>query len=412
MANVQSSLPTTQSLMQKFQTDNLQYGYNGKANPGPNANIPLSTQQQTDIGKQNTFQQSLIKPAATVAQPASPVTSSPAYTPPNNAAGSVFKGFTGIGAGTSGAASNTPLYQDWLTQQANKSTPAQPSISGLQNIAQNQSPEMNKATQNVKGLQQVQSEIASNPNIASEVASGRGQAMTGQIQAGETALQNALAGQSQQIAAGQSAGALGLQGQQQQIGAQEAGAGLGLTQQGQQISGLQGAAGLAQPASQFGVLTNIMNGQPISGGTPQQASFAGGRAQGAIGQGSSYQNNLGSIAQGQSQANALGSLLTQNGVNPSDIPAANAAYRAWANLAKSDPRYQSLHNILNGINEAYSKVLGQAIDVESLIGQQNGDMMKVINDLNARAIAANEQLKNQGTGQTSTNSNDPEGLGI
>ena len=105
----------------------------------------------------------------------------------------------------------------------------------LQGIAQNGSPQVQQQNQNVQGLLNVQNEIANNPNLAAEVASGRGQAISGEINAAQTGVQNALAQQNQQITAGNEAG------------------GLANTAQSNQLTGQANAIAATQPQlSQYG----------------------------------------------------------------------------------------------------------------------------------------------------------------
>jgi len=175
-----------------------------------------------------------------------------------------------------------------------------------------------------------------------------------------------------------------------------------LSAQGQLQSALTGAMGAQAPQQQFGVLTSPTTGQPVMGGTPQQAAFAGGQVGASLGLGGDYQKNQGYINQGTTQINALNDLVSSSGVNINNAPAMNNLLKTWSTLGASDPRYQKLQSILSGINASYSQVLGTAIDVQQLAGQQNKGIMDVIKDLDQRARAANEALKNTGTGQTPT----------
>ena len=179
---------------------------------------------------------------------------------------------------------NPGAYQTWLQNQATSATPAQGAISTLNNIAQNGSPQVQQQNQNVQGLLNVQNEIANNPNLAAEVASGRGQAIGGEINAAQQGVQNALAQQNQQITAGNEAGNLGLTGQSQQLGAENNAANLGLTQQGQQILAGSSAGQLSQPVTgPGGVLGTPQSVQPFtSSGAGSNSGVGGGIAQGNV----------------------------------------------------------------------------------------------------------------------------------
>jgi hypothetical protein len=157
---------------------------------------------------------------------------------------------------------------------------------------------------------------------------------------------------------------------------------------------LGSAGSLAQPTTQFGVLTSPLTGNSVSNGNVSSLAFQGGQVQNAQTAGGKYNQNLALIASGQNQISSLGQLFgVSNPADPSNVPLINSVYNTWSRLGQSDSRYQQLQDIISGINQAYSLVLGTAVDVNSLAAQQGGDIMSVLNSLNQRAIKANNYLK-------------------
>ncbi len=218
------------------------------AKPRQSTTLPTSVSAPTTIPSQSTGNsapstggqqgvQTLQSPSTSNTQNG-PSTYNPSATPINN---NIYQQsptpvYTGTTRNLAGA------EQGNLTSQA--------AAGGLLGIAAHGSPQVQQQIQNIKGLRQTETELASNPNLAAEVASGRGQAIAGQVSAAENALQNTLTGQGQQITAGQDAGNLGLGAQSNQIGAQSA------------------AGSLTSPTANAGFFGSP-EGNPATGGTQQ-----------------------------------------------------------------------------------------------------------------------------------------------
>jgi hypothetical protein len=151
---------------------------------------------------------------------------------------------------------------------------ANTATTGLLGLTQGQTPQVTQAEQQYNTLAQqspiLQAELAGNPNIASEVASGRGQVLgsqlAGQLQGASQNVQNALTGQGQQITAGTDAASAANTTQSQQLtGANQAGT-MANTAQQNQITGQYNAGSLSQPTqlpygTQYGTPQQLMNGQ-------------------------------------------------------------------------------------------------------------------------------------------------------
>jgi hypothetical protein len=245
-----------------------------------------------------------------------------------------------------------------LLGQANGQNPANQNIQNLQNIAQNGSPIVQQTQENVRGLQLAQGEIANNPNVAAEVASGRGQALNSEINSAQTAMNNALAQQGQQIKAGQAAGGQQLTGQQQQIGAAQNAGGLANTAQANQITGQTNAAGNAfNNVAQNGyVLINKATGQPVQGGSAGSAAFQGGQIEAQNAQGTQSTQMTSALQQGQNLGSQLKDLISTFNINPNDINAVNSGIQAIARNTSST-QYKALENLVTDIVATYSQIL-------------------------------------------------------
>lgn len=196
------------------------------------------------------------------------------------------------------------------TSQGNPTSNA--AATGLLGIAQNGSNDVRQMTQNIKGLQQTQAEIANNPNVASEVASGRGQALTGQIQAAQTGLSNALQGQGQQITAGTNAGSIGNTQQSNQIGALSSAGGLAAPQAGASFFGSPTSGGLVGGNTGAGGAT----GNPLVDSSVQ-AAIAKYKAGGNINDARASISSL-----GQPALNAFDQAINGGSYNPTGLGAA------------------------------------------------------------------------------------------
>lgn len=298
-------------------------------------------------------------------------------------------------------------------QQGNATSNA--AARGLLGIAQNSNPEVQAATKNAEKLMLVQDQIANNPNVANEIASGRGQSLTGEINAAQQRLTNALSGQSQQISAGQSAGQLGLSGQSNQISAQGAAGNLtapvagaaffGSPTSGNLVGGNTGANGATGNAlvdssvqaaiAKYKAGGNVNDaraslgslGQPalnafdqaINGGSynpTAQGASANAAAAGVAGNVEDTQ----SISGAQNNIDFLTSLIQNSPeLNKSGYNIQNAGYNILKkNMSNSD--LATLDNSLKAINASISKVTGSPVDVAQLSTQEGTSLLRTINN--------------------------------
>ncbi len=257
--------------------------------------------------------------------------------------------------------------------QQSQNNPASGAQGLLQGIAEKGTPQVDQMTKNIKGLQQTQTEIANNPNLASEVASGRGQALTGQINAAQTGLSNALQQQGQQINAAGNAGQLGLTSQSQQIGAAQGAGSLAQTGQGQSQSALGAAAGYTAPHFNGYVAIDPLSGAAMNPGGASSAAFAGGGIGESERLGAKTQENaatLGALTgsvDGNGQSGMVGdfnSALQKAGTNAQSVNLANALSQGLN--ANTSGAFAGLQTNFQNILGQYAKVLG-AQTVNSLM---------------------------------------------
>lgn len=202
------------------------------------------------------------------------------------------------------------------------------------------------------------------------------------------------AAQQQAAAAGETAA---LQGTQQQ-----------LTGQNQAASAYTGAANLAQPVTQFGVLTNPTNGQSVSP-NPGASAFQGGYVQG--------QQAAGTNAAGMDVANTAATgikntitdYLTQNPtLNANDLTFGNTVTQ-WINGQQlGDPKYQTLFNDLSEYANTLAPILGVGGNVTNMKNQIAQDMInakasgksitEVLNNLEQLAKDKVSNIKSGGQG--------------
>ncbi len=240
-----------------------------------------------------------------------------------------------------------------------KSNPMITAQSGLQDIATNGSENVNKANANLLKFQQQNPYMLaaqSNPNVASDVASGRtgllGQIFGREEQALATAQQNALAQQGQQITAGTNAGNLAGTQQGQQITAGNEAGQLALTQQAQNQSALGTAGQLVKPeagASYFG--------SPESGGIVGQGQ--GGTGNSLID--NSLSNAIDIVRRGGSTTDAMNSLVggdvaktafinAMRGFDPNWNPTSSNAI-ATQNMTQGQTYQEQATNLDTGIKQ-------------------------------------------------------------
>ncbi len=345
-------------------------------------------------------------------------TAAPVATTPTKPASTGYSNPFMAGGGNTQApppTNNTPVNIDYssqespfqktarnLAEQQQGNATSNAAASGLLGIAQNGSNDVRQATSNIKGLQQTQTEIANNPNIASEVASGRGQALTGQIQAAQTGLSNALQGQGQQITAGQSAGNLGLTGQSNQITAQGTAGNLtapvagaaffGSPTSGGLVGGQTGAGGATGNAlidssvqaalNKFKAGGNINDarsslsslGQPalnafdqaVNGGNYNPTALGAASQQNAA-QGSQYQGKAADLNTNLTQMKNVTapvlSLLQKGDLNQQDVPAFNGSVNEYASQFLNPSNQASLKAGIAELKTYVSNILGTGGDL-------------------------------------------------
>lgn len=262
-----------------------------------------------------------------------------------------------------------------------------PYTSVLGGLLNKPSPEVQKDIAMVSGLQQQLGNIANDPNVAANVASGRAQAFAPEVQAGETALSNALAQQAQQIQAGQAAGQLGVQAQQQGISA---------------LNNVANLPGVAPQLGQYGQ-TYYQYGQPTQGGDMNSMIdyWASQLASGKVGlndvpdtitgapnlktqllqatqaknpsynpsvssaQQSSAADLTGQSAQIQSTLNSADASFSlmlnvaqQGGVNDLNVPILNTLKNNVARGLASDQSVTTMQSLIQGIRDQYASILG------------------------------------------------------
>lgn len=328
-------------------------------------------------------------------------TPTPSPTPSNIYPQGLYQSVVGnlSGLGTGGGQANytsNAAQQGLMSQVYNPVTgqlqpnPTQTSVSGLQNIAQNQTPEViaqQKAYNDFAQSSPYMVAAQYNPNVAADVASGRasllGKTFADILAAKSQAVQNALAGQSQQITAGTNAGNLTVSGLAQQSSAAQNAGNLALTGQGQQISALNAAAGFAQPQlgnygqTYYNPLTGETVGSPNNGGalnplnnvqsiaqqvisgqiSPSQAYAMGGNVgnwQGVLNQAIQQASPGFNTATAQGQYEARQANTTTSGTAP--VNAAAAAY------GQAYPQLLDLQNTVQNVDQFGNLLLNTMVD--------------------------------------------------
>ena len=427
------TLPSVSQTNSNFMAQNPQYGYNGQSNPTslpsssmgqlyrngmvatPNANAVPS--QQTAAQNQGW---STTAPVQT--SPASPMTPTSSNTQTNTNASTAPQGAYGQvvsnlqNQGTGGNAGST-ASQNFQMNQATSPTPASTAINGLYGIATNQTPEVLAAKQQYNTLAQqspiLQAELAGNPNIASEVASGRGQVLgqqlAGQLQGAAQNVQNALTGESQQITAGNNAGNIALGGQSQQITAAQQAGQQALSLQSNQITALQNAGYLVKPYQNGYVVIDPTTGQAVNPYGASSAAFSGGGVGASENQGAQYQNNSATLAaltgstDGTGTSGMIGNFngaLQQADTNTSAINLGNALLQGLS--ANTSGAYAGLQNNFQNILAQYAKILGQQTVNQLMTSSQGGTIADFFNSLTQQANLIQGALQTAGTGQTSS----------
>lgn len=431
------NLPTMQSGVQSFLANNPQFGKSdiftrmGMISPIPSNRPSAPTPGMTsyvDDTKPTTSQtlgqkQAPVTPTSQKTNYQTGQTQSPKIdsqnqnVPPTGTPGvfqTALNQSLGIGLTGQGAVAPATSY---LQGQATGQTPAAQDINALRGFTQSPTPEVQAAQQAYNQFAQSSPYMQAaqyNPNVAADIASGRsallGQTFSQELAARQQAINNAIAQEQQQIGAAGTAGTQALTGQAQQIGAAGTAGQLGLGAQGQQITATGNVLGAAAPVSQFGVLTSPVTGQPISPGTtPGSAAFQGGQVGAQQQAGATYQNYVTAQQQGQALGSQLNNVISQYGINPSDINAVNKLVQAWA-ANTSNPQYQTFNNLINDLANRYAQVLtpagGNVTDmVRSIVSgfinasASGQSINQVLNALDNQATAVINATKTASTGQ-------------
>lgn len=303
------------------------------------------------------------------------------------------------------ASSPSPFINSLNTQQNYASgqgnNDVNRSVGTLQNQATGQSPEVLKAEQQYNQLAQqspiLQAEVAGNPNVASEVASGRAQVLgnqlAGQLQGASQNVTNALTGQGQNITAGTNAASAA---QAQQSAQQSSAANIGsLTQPqagaaffGSPVSGetvgsgsvvnnavqnaLQMVRAGADPtspavtgplnslgATAVNAFNSALNGQGGYNPTASSAAAQQNAAQGATYQGQGAQLST-TLKQLDTLTPTVTNFLNASGLNNSSSPFFNKSVNAYLQQAKNPADIASLNAMLADVKTYTAQILGSS----------------------------------------------------
>lgn len=329
----------------------------------------------------------------------------------------------------------TPTFSGLLTSLSNQggsqyNKTAQDAATSLQDISKtnpgNSGPAYEDYQKSLEDLNNLQAEIAK------QSAGIESQPISMQFQQGKEqilARQNAALLDAAQQKVNEKAAALGYQvsgTQAQQSGLTSAG-NLSLTGQSTAQNALGTAAGLAQPTTQFGVLTSPTTGNPINGKSAQDAAIEGGTIQGlqsgaqtsaaaggsiAAQQATTKAGYQSALQQGQNLQSQVTDLIKSFGLNPSDLNVANAGLQKIAQNVSS-PQYKILSNYINDIANTYAQILtppgGSATDTTRSIATSmldataNGEsIIAVMKSLDQAAQAKIAGVSTTGNTVTST----------
>lgn len=288
-----------------------------------------------------------------------------------------------------GSPQNAQTAQTGLISQSNSLNPANGSIQGLSGIAQNQTPAVTAAEDDYNKFAQSNPYMLaaqSNPNVASDVASGRssllGQTFASELSAKQAAISNALAGQGQQITAGTNAGNLGLTGQAQQIGALGNAGDQALTGESQRIGALGNATSLAAPHFNGYVGIDPQTGSAINPGGAATAAVAGNLIDANATSASGLQGNINNIESSFPAANANFDILTGFGKNfAGDSPIVNSIKKAYGSSVEG--------------NQAIAQFNAQIAQVEAQYKALTGSDVVIPPDVTPQQLAGIQQSLNQ-----------------
>jgi hypothetical protein len=317
------------------------------------------------------------------------------YVPTPTAAATVTNPYAATAAtypGYVGSLGNTPQQYNPTYQEYQR---------GLIQAPNN--PNIQQAYQNIQNLQNQYA------NTISQIAGGQG--LTQQTAQGrEGVVQNLYA--NQLSAAEQALANAQQQAGLEQAGYQQAGA-LAQGAQGLQQQATSAAAGYTAPTTQFGVLTSPTTGQPIGGGNPMSAAFAGGEISGSQELGKQYSQSIApAINAAQGISDSFKRFIEQNpSVNMSPANVANAAQQWLLGKQASDPNQLKLQQFLTDFAITLTPIIGsvgnQSDFKQSLVTglidstAQTGSIITAMDSLMNIAKSKAQQYYQTGTGGTS-----------
>ena len=299
---------------------------------------------------------------------------------PSGQTANALDSFSSLGSGstsqTGSAKPTTPATPTSPTTSPTNPAPASSglygqSLSSLQNISNNGSPQVQQANQDLLNFknQNINNQFAvqGQGNYGLQFQTGLGgllgQRYAAELPAYQTALSNAQ------------------------------------TQQAQQMSGLGTVASQTHPesVSPGNFYVSPQTGQDITGGAVNP--FSGGQRQASVAQGGQYQNNLASIGAARQLGSQFISAIAQNpDFNASPANFANALTQL-VNNQYSNPSYPGIQSSFTNMINQYANVLGGQANVINLIKTANPtSMQSLLQSLDAQANATNQAIQTAGTG--------------
>lgn len=429
--------------------------------PASTYTAPTSTTTSTTSPASTAY--TYTPPASTTVAPTVPATQ---YSDNGKSVGTQLPGMAGFNPQTpvtppsGGYTSYTPAGVAITTGNGGSSTTGTPTYGGLvgslANVAQNGSPAVQSANNALTNFRASEANTLSGINsqpTSARVMQGRdAQVQLANAQkenALSTGVTNALTGQGQQIsglneAASLAAPSLGSYGStyynpltgQTVPNSQGLNPQTDATNYAQQV--MSGKMTYDQALSALGYAGTagsefLNNAITSAGGNPLQLQASGAGAQSGIstvaantgaitaGQQTQIANYTSAAQQGQALASQASDLITQFGLNPSELNAANGAIQKIAENT-SNPQYQILSNYLNDIAARYSQVLtppgGAATDTTRAIaaGMLNAtasgtSLQAVLAALDQQAQAVIANVSTTGGATTGTTGGSSAGFG-
>jgi hypothetical protein len=404
-SNVVQKQPTWQSTLGSFLGQKTP---NATPSPAPNGGMtPMPTGGGYAQPAKPAVQSTGSTAGANVGSIQSPVTSpsqtsatqTPATSPVNNnpypTAQTGLLNY-GTGSGNTNVNQSIGSSQQTANNQGTYAPQIGSAISTLGNISQNQTPRVTQAEQQYNQLAQqspiLQAELAGNPNIASEVASGRGQVLgsqlAGQLQGVQQNVSNVLSGQSQQIGAAQDVSQQGQSAQGQMLGATNQAASIAQTQQNQQNTALGGVAGpisgpggyLYSPQSNLGTPSD----QATNVGT---ASTVGQMAANNPAYSAAYTALNGADGQSGINQQMQSTLSTNPNLNSMPWSIQNGLLNLSQQYLQGSPAAISFLSQANQAIQGYTTILGSGPVQGALQNIQSQGIQQVLQTLNGLAQA-------------------------